>query len=110
MMNDLIKDKYGIAYTGMPFITPQTKPLALSNDGKTFVELSLDNVQNRSYPLTRDVYFYFKRIKGKPIDPKVKEFLRYVLSREGQDAVMKDGKYLPLTMEAAKEQLRKLEQ
>ena len=44
-----------------------------------------------------------------PIDPKVREFLRYVLSREGQDAVQRDGKYLPLTAEAARDQLQKLE-
>src|SRR5262249_35643583 len=67
-----------------------------------------DNVQNRTYPLTRDVYYYLKHEKGKPIDPKAKEFLRYVLSREGQEAVQRDGKYLPLTAEAVREQLKKL--
>ena len=61
-------------------------------------------------PLIRDVYYYLKREKGKPIDPKAKEFLRYVLSREGQDAVQKDGKYLPLTAKVANEQLKKLEE
>jgi phosphate transport system substrate-binding protein len=110
MMNDLSKDKYGIAYTGIPFITPQTKALALAaKAGGPYVELTLDNVQARTFPLTRDVYYYLKREKGKPIDPKAKEFLRYVLSREGQDAVQKDGKYLPLTAEAAAEQLKKLQ-
>jgi len=66
-------------------------------------------VQNRSFPLIRDVYYYLKREKGKPIDPKLKEFLRYILSREGQDAVQRDGKYLPLTAEVAREQMRKLD-
>jgi phosphate transport system substrate-binding protein len=110
MMNDLSKDRYGIAYTGIPFLTPQTKAVALAaRDGGPYVELTLKNVQNRSFPLTRDVYYYLKREKGKPIDPKAKEFLRYILSREGQDAVQRDGKYLPLTAEAAREQLQKLE-
>jgi phosphate transport system substrate-binding protein len=110
MMNDLSKDKYGIAYTGIPFMTPQTKAVALAaSAGGPYVELTLDNVQARKFPLTRDVYYYLKREKGKPIDPKAREFLRYVLSREGQDAVQKDGKYLPLTAEAAAEQLRKLQ-
>ncbi len=110
MMNDLSRDRYGIAYTGIPFMTPQTKPVALAaREGAPYIELSLKNVQNRSFPLTRDVYYYLKREKGKPIDPKVREFLRYVLSREGQDAVQRDGKYLPLTAEAARAQLQKLE-
>jgi phosphate transport system substrate-binding protein len=43
------------------------------------------------------------------MDPSVKEFLRYVLSQEGQAAVMRDGKYLPLTADMVREQLKKLE-
>jgi len=110
MMSDLSKDPYGIAYTGIPFLTPQTKALALApGNSDRYVELNLDNVQNRSYPLLRDVYYYVKRKKGQPLDSKVKEFLRYILSREGQAAVQRDGKYLPLTPEAAREQLKKLD-
>jgi phosphate transport system substrate-binding protein len=39
----------------------------------------------------------------------VREYLRFIVSREGQDAVMRDGKYLPLTAQASREQLKKLE-
>jgi phosphate transport system substrate-binding protein len=110
MMRDLSGDRYGIAYTGIPFLTPETKPLALSDgSGRPPVPLTLANVQNRSYPLLRDVYYYAKRAKGQKIDPKAKEFLRYILSREGQDAVQADGKYLPLTEEVARAQLKKLD-
>ena len=109
-MADLSKDPYGIAYTGINFRTEQTKavPIAKSEAGP-FIELTIDNVQNRTYPLTREVYLYVDREPGKPVDPKVKEFLRYVLSREGQEAVMRDGKYLPMTKEMLDEQLRKIE-
>ena len=108
-MADLSKDPYGIAYTGINFRTPETKaiPIARSEAGP-FVELTIDSVQNRTYPLTREVYLYVDREPGKPVDPKVKEFLRYVLSREGQEAVMRDGKYLPMTKELLEEQLRKI--
>jgi phosphate transport system substrate-binding protein len=93
----------------MPFLTPQTKSVALAGrEGGPYVELTLDNVQSRIYPLTRDIFYYLKREKGKPVDPKLKEFLRYILSREGQELLMGDGKYLPLTAEAAREQLQKL--
>jgi phosphate transport system substrate-binding protein len=110
MMNELSKDRYGIAYTGVPFVTPQTRAVPLARkDSEPYVELTLDNVQNRTFPLTRDVYYYLKRDKGKPIDPKAKEFLRYILSREGQEAIQRDGKYLPLTAQAVLEQLQKLE-
>ncbi|RHW18210.1 phosphate ABC transporter substrate-binding protein [Sphingomonas gilva] len=110
LMNGLANDRYGIAYTGIPFLNDRTKPIALSgDDGKTFVPLTLETVQDRTYPLIRDVYYYFKREHGKPVDPKIKEFLRFVLSREGQQAIQADGKYLPLTPAAARAQLSKLE-
>jgi len=111
MMNALSQDRYGIAYTGMPFKTAQTKALALAaRAGESYVELNLDNVQARRYPLLRDVYYYLRRDKGQPIDAKSREFLRYVLSREGQAAVQRDGKYLPLTAACAAEQLAKLDE
>jgi len=91
---------------------PSSRPraLALANGSSDdYVALTLRNVQNRSYPLIRDVYYYLKREKGKPVDPKSREFLRYLLSREGQKAIEDDGKYLPLTAEVAAEQLRKLD-
>ena len=46
---------------------------------------------------------------GEPLDPAVKEYVRYVLSREGQRAVMEDGKWLPLTAEVVRKQLAKLD-
>lgn len=108
--NGVAADRYGLAYTGQPFANPNTRLVPLSGDGgRSFVPLELETVQNRTYPLLRDVYYYFRREKGKPVDPKVREFLRYVLSREGQAAVQADAKYLPLTPEAARTQMAKLD-
>lgn len=109
-MADLSKDPYGIAYGSIRDCTPETKPVALSaTDDGPFVDLTIDTVQDRTYPLTRDVYYYLNREPGRPLEPKLREFLRYVLSREGQEAVQRDGKYLPLTAEAAEQQRRKLD-
>jgi phosphate transport system substrate-binding protein len=69
----------------------------------------MENVRARIYPLYGQEFWYIRRESGRPIDPKVKEYLRYVLSREGQDAVQRDAHFLPLTGEAAREQLRKLD-
>jgi phosphate transport system substrate-binding protein len=109
-MADLSKDKYGIAYNSMDYLTPQTKAIAVGpREGGPYVELTLDNVQNRTWPLINVEYFYVNRKPGQPVDPKVKEFLRYVLSREGQEAVMRDGKFLPLPADVVRQQLKKLE-
>jgi len=109
IMNALAEDKYGIGYTGIPFLNESTKALALSKDGGPAVPLTLETVQARTYPLNRDVYYYVKRVKGQPIDAKSREFLRYILSREGQQAIQDDGKYLPLTPAAARAELAKVD-
>ena len=55
------------------------------------------------------MYAYLDASSAAQLDPKVREFMRFVLSREGQDAVMRDGKYLPLTAEVVRRELKKLD-
>ena len=69
----------------------------------------MDNVRNRTYPMYADVFFFMNRDPKKPVDPKLREFMRYILSREGQTQVMLDGKYLPLTAAVVREQRKRLE-
>ena len=116
MMEALGRDPLGIAYTGMCYETPQTKPLALAeNDRGPFVAPTKAGVADRTYPLSRTVYIYFSPDTpgGEPanpkVDPKVREFLRYILSRQGQADVSREGDYLPLTAALVGEQLKKLE-
>ena len=69
---------------------------------KSFRSLSssrptLQSVADRSYPLSRSVFVYINKQPGKALGTKEREFLRFVLSREGQEAVVRNGNYLPLT-------------
>jgi phosphate transport system substrate-binding protein len=114
MLDELSEHKYAIAYVagGVSMMTPQhrVKPLALAvKDGGPYYDLTIENVQSRRYPMYADVFFFVNRDPRGPMDPKVKEFVRYVLSRDGQAQVMRDGKYLPLTPEVAREQLKLLD-
>jgi phosphate transport system substrate-binding protein len=116
MLAALSKDPYGIAYTGMSYRTPLVKPIAVADrDGGPFVAPTKANVANQTYPLARSIYIYFApdSASGDPADPrvaaKVKEFLRYILSRQGQQDVVREGDYLPLTAAMVREQLKKLE-
>lgn len=107
---DVGKDPYALAITGIQDLTPQTKALAIAaKEGGPYVDLTIENVQNRTYPLIMQEFWYLVHKPGQPIDPKLKEYIRYTLSREGQEAVARDGKFLPLTAEVVKEQLKKLE-
>ena len=104
------KDPYGITYTGMLYKTLNVKAVALSENSRgPFIAPTLETVQDRRYPLSREVYYYLNRAPGKAVDPLVAEYVRFVLSREGQEAVQRDGKYLPMTAEIVREQLKKLE-
>jgi phosphate transport system substrate-binding protein len=104
------RDKYGIGFSGIGFRNSQVKAVAVAPRGSTeYVDLNLQNLRSRAYPLYDEVYFYIDRPPGKPLDPKIREFVRYILSREGQDAVQRDGKYLPLTGAVVRAQLKKLD-
>jgi phosphate transport system substrate-binding protein len=102
-------DRRGMGLAGAGYRNPNVKPLALAaDDGGPYIEASRENVANLSYPLARAVDFYINSGPKIPADPVVLEFLRYILSRDGQRQVLREGDFLPLTAEAASEQLRRL--
>jgi len=111
VVDAVAKDPSGIGYSSIGFLSPATKAIPIAPRGSAkFVELNLQTLRSRQYPLADEVYFYLKKVPGKPLDPKVREFVRYILSREGQDMVQKDGKYLPLPAAIVAEQLKKLDE
>jgi phosphate transport system substrate-binding protein len=118
MNEDLAADKYGIGIVAAPTTnltggasqpTQKVLPVAVK-DGGPYIPYTLDTLQNRTYPLYDRIFAYADRERGQPMNPAVLEFLRFVLSQEGQAEVMRDGKYLPLNAEVANAQLKKLEE
>jgi phosphate transport system substrate-binding protein len=110
MVYEVVKDPLAICYSTIFFKKPGAKALPLAGrDGGTYYALNLENVRDRTYPLTDSIYMYLNKAPGKPVDPKVREFLRYILSREGQQDIARDGKYLPLKADLLNEQLKKLD-
>lgn len=110
VLDALAKDRFGIAYANVLYANPDVKTVALARTAAgPYVEPTKENVWRRAYPITRFTNLVINRPPGKPVDPKVKEFVRYVLSRDGMAAVVRDGSYLPLTEALIEEQLRKLE-
>ena len=77
-------------------------------EGGAYVQRTLETVRNRTYPLINEVYFFANKAPGKALDPKVEEFLRFILSREGQFEVEREGRYTPLTADVVNAQLAKL--
>jgi phosphate transport system substrate-binding protein len=92
----------------MGYKTAGVRILPLAPRGSTKVyEASVDNVYAGTYPLSRYLYVYINKAPGKPIDPLVQQFLTFVLSSEGQEAVVKDG-FIPLAQEIVDVEMAKL--
>jgi phosphate transport system substrate-binding protein len=109
VVQGVTNDRYGMGYSGIGYKTSGVKAVALAEkEGGPFSSGSYDDVVSAKYPLARFLYIYVNRAPGKPLDPLVHEFLKLVLSREGQEVVVKDG-YLPLTIGIVSEERRKIE-
>lgn len=102
------EDLGGIGYSGIGYKTSGVKALALSKKGGNAYEPTYANVLSGDYPLGRLLYVYVAKEPNKPLPTLVKEFLNFVLSKEGQEIVVKDG-YLPLTAEVAAKQMALLD-
>lgn len=102
------EDLGGIGYSGIGYKTSGVKAIALSKKGGKAYEPTYANVLSGDYPLGRLLYIYVVKEPNKPLPTLVKEFLKFVLSEEGQEIVVKDG-YLPLTAEVAAKQLALLD-
>jgi phosphate transport system substrate-binding protein len=101
MMDDLSRDRYGIAWAGLAHARgkPGVKAIALSfAENGPFIFCDEQSVRDRTYPLTRSIFFQLNRPPNTSLPPKIKEFLLYILSREGQTTVAAQGEYLPLPL------------
>lgn len=110
LLDALAADPDGLGYSGLLYHNANVKPIALALDDATPAVLpSRASVADRSYPLTRAITMFLDRAPGQPVEPRVAEFLRYVLSREGQQAVLDHGQgYLPVPAAVAHAQLGRL--
>ncbi len=108
VVEGVAKEINGIGYSGIGYATSGVKALPLSDKkGGPVAEPNYANVLNGKYPLSRTLYIYVARKPGQPLPKMTEEFLKYVLSKEGQEIVVKDG-YDPLPASVAEEQLKLL--
>jgi phosphate transport system substrate-binding protein len=86
----------GIGYSGIGYKTSSVRTVPLARqEGGEFIEDNEVNALNGSYPLARFLYLYVNKAPNKPLAPLEAEFVKLVLSRQGQEVVTKDG-YIPL--------------
>ena len=103
-------DKYGIAIAGAGYKNANVKLVALAkDDGSPYVMPSPASVANRTYPLVRPVRFYIHHGGKLTTNPLVLEFMRFILSREGQALVESEGDFFPTTPASARVELGRLQ-
>ncbi|HEX4826569.1 MAG TPA: phosphate ABC transporter substrate-binding protein PstS family protein [Candidatus Polarisedimenticolaceae bacterium] len=108
VVQGITADKFAIGYSGVGYKTSDVKTVKLAaKEGGEYIADDAENVYSGRYPLSRFLYIYVNKAPGKPLSPLVREFLAFVLSKEGQEIVIKDG-YLPLLGQHVGEELPKL--
>ncbi|HNA87641.1 MAG TPA: substrate-binding domain-containing protein, partial [Nitrospira sp.] len=99
---DLTRDQLGIGYSGLGLETSNVRIVPLAeNQGMPFIAPTATTVSDQTYPLRRMLYLYVDKSPKAALAPAVQEFLTFVTSREGQEAVMKAG-FFPLPMNQLK--------
>ncbi len=99
----------GIGYSGVGYKTSGVKTVPLAKKpGQPFIEASNENALNGSYPLSRFLYVYVNKQPNKPLAPLEREFIKMVLSKVGQEVVIKDG-YIPLPAKVIEKQLKAIQ-
>ncbi|MGB1906189.1 MAG: PstS family phosphate ABC transporter substrate-binding protein [Spongiibacter sp.] len=99
----------GIGYSGIGYKTSSVRAVPISKNEKSgFVEANSQNAISGSYPLSRFLYVYVNKAPNKPLAPMEREFIKLILSKQGQEVVVKDG-YIPLPATVVERISKKLE-
>ena len=108
VVQGITEDRYGIGYSGIGYRTSGVKAVPLAETDKgPFSDGNYADVQSGKYPLWRFLLIYINKAPGKPMDPLTAEFVKLMYSKEGQEAVVKDG-YMPLSAKQAAEEIAKV--
>ena len=83
------------------------RPVPLAKEGTSYIEANTENALSGKYPLWRFLYIYVNKAPNKPLPPLELEFLKLVLSKNGQTDTVKDG-YIPLPAAVAEKSLATL--
>ncbi|MBS0662741.1 MAG: hypothetical protein JSR48_05715 [Verrucomicrobia bacterium] len=110
ILDALAEDPAGIALSNVRYANPAVRALPLARAaGEPYYPPTAANLIAQTYPLVRIIPAYVDRPPGQPVAPAVREFLRFVLSREGQELLVRESGYLPLGPAAVRRQLEILQ-
>jgi phosphate transport system substrate-binding protein len=97
----------GIGYSGIGYKTSGVRAVPLSKKGTDYIPATTENALTGEYPLSRFLYVYVNKHPNKSLPPLEMEFMKMVLSKQGQEVVVKDG-YIPLPAKVVEKYLKEL--
>lgn len=96
-----------IGYSGIGYVTSGVRAVALSKKDGQYIDATMENATSGAYPLSRFLYVYVNKHPNKPLAPLDREFLKMILSTQGQTIVAKDG-YIPLPHAVVMKEIKEL--
>jgi phosphate transport system substrate-binding protein len=105
VVQGVASDIAGIGYSGVGYKTADVRsvPLKTEADGECFDALA-EHAVSGDYPIARFLYIYVNKNPNEKLDPVRGEFIRFVYSKQGQEAVVRDG-YFPVLKSLADQDL-----
>ena len=92
VVNSVGTELGAIGYSGIGYKTSEVRAVPLSKkDGSVAYEPTFTNALEKKYPLGRSLYLYIVKKPNEELPKLTREFLKFVLSEEGQEVVKKDG-------------------
>jgi phosphate transport system substrate-binding protein len=108
VVQGVASDKYGVGYSGVGYKTADVRSVPLSaTPGAECYDAVSEHAYSGAYPIARFLYIYLNKAPNQKLEPLRGEFVRYVYSKQGQEAVVKDG-YFPVTAPIVAEDLKTL--
>ncbi len=105
VVQGVASDKFGIGYSGIGYKTADVRAVPLAKEvGGTMVPAEAEYAYSGDYPLARFLWLSVNYKPGSQLDPLRREFMKYIFSKQGQEAVLKDG-YYPVNAPLAKKSL-----
>jgi phosphate transport system substrate-binding protein len=108
VVQGVASDKFGIGYSGIGYKTADVRavPIAAKPGEKCF-DATAENAYSGDFPISRFLYVYVNKNPNQNLDPARAEFVKFMLSKKGQEATVKDG-YFPVTSQIVMEDLKNL--
>ena len=108
VVQGVASDKGGIGYSGIGYKTADVRAVPIaSKPGSECFDATEENVLSGDYPLSRFLVVYINKNPTQKMDPLRFEFIKFILSREGQEVNIKDG-YYPVTSAIVEDELNKI--